>query len=257
MRLKEILLENPRDQLGLEKVADSILSYAISRIDDLYHGGYVTLTLKDHLPKGSLTHLYLRLRNTDVILHSAEKRSIKGSFSPAFNQIEVYGVSVDPRDKTISNLRSIKSTLVHELRHKLDSSLAGKEGFNSATKGDYLMRQTEINARLSSVMMKLNSDFNKNPNMTFDEYFTRFEFYASRDNLVDVFMTTSDTETDQIVKLAMNGLFGRQITSDDYLFIRPEWSKKKHTGVFSDKKFRRLVGRIYKMYEYLVSRNKK
>lgn len=251
MKIRELLLETPKDQLGLEHLADSIMKFVEQKGHKFYEMGFVAFSLKD-LPKGSMQFLYTRLRNIDIVFFLNERSHATGVYRSFGKQIEIYGVEY--HNGSIYNKPKIMSTLIHELRHSLDHSLAGNDGFRSANKGEYLLKQTEINARFSSTLSKLNNDFSRNPDMSFDEYMKRFEFYAGRDDLIDIFDTLGDREIEEYVKVAVNGIFGRQLSSNDAVIVFPSMFKRPYMGVFSDKRYRRLVSRVYKMYTHLKER---
>ena len=246
----ENLFETAQHQYDLDRMAGAIVSYVDDNANFPFNRSF-SMQVKD-LPRGSFGTLYARLRNLHVEFTRRTGGGVAGAYSPSLNMITVYGVEVFHSSDGISNKRELTNTLIHELRHALDKSLAGREGFNASMGGEYLHQTTEINARLSSVLSSVTSEFKQNPSMTFDEFMQRFEYYAARNNLMDIFQKAEDENFGEFFDYATKGLFGREVPVDPILDLRALVPNINRSFInFADKKYRRIVTRVYKMYEFL------
>lgn len=242
MRLKEIFLtEVAKDEIAFQNIAKEIVRFVEINIDTFFEEGFLAKPITFFTGSKVLSHLYPRLRNLDLVLWSERGHKVKGSFSRPLSQIEIY-LNLSSRN---FDRNDVESTIVHELRHALDASLS-KQAFDShMMKGTYLKRPTEINARLSQVLRELTS-FYKSRQPTLKDFIEEFEKLSLKYNLLSVF------DDDEGIKLAEdaleNGLFGRSITPEQASAILRNTDL---TGLFKNRKYRRLVNRVTLFWNYL------
>lgn len=253
MKLNEAisLMENPRDQMALENVAEAIIRH----IGDLADGSsFHMFPLSD---VRGLTYLYPRLRTLEMTVwysnnNSSESRRATGSFNSRFKTINIY---THGRTK-----EEIKSTIIHELRHVLDNSLSKGEYVDKSR--DYLTSQHEVNARFSQAMMELNQLLRKSISqgdpMSSHEYLSEFERLAVKHELMSVFADPSQSEAAEwLSKMNSDGkidVFGMQ--TDANLIIQSFTRSSRLSSAITDKKrYQRLLSRVYASYAYQMARN--
>lgn len=240
------LHENARDQSALEQVAKAIM-YHMDRHPDNEKPIF-------HFPLSDirgLSHLYPRLRSIELVVWNSTATTTHGVFSRGLKEIRI---NTGGRTKD-----QIESTLIHELRHALDSSYSKGKYMDKSQ--DYMKSQHEINARFSETMRELNLAFHQSIRsgepMSVTEYMSEFERLAIKHQLVSVFADPSQSEAAEwLSRMGDDGkidVYG--IRTDALTIIQHFTGQSRLSSAITDKKrWNRLLVRVYKSYEYQMER---
>lgn len=260
MKAMELLIESPRDQIALERIATEVSAYVYHNRSRILDKGFISGKLKDIVPSSTLSHLYGRLRATDIVIFRDGHASHSGSYNSFAKTVKVYleeYVNVQQGAIEWKDRRGFEGTVIHEFRHRLDHSLSGDVGFRSATStsSEYLKKESEINARIAEVMFSLNRDLRKSMaegnTMTINEYIDRFKFYGAKRDLLKIFSDASNEELNNWSSMIENGMFGRPVSVDMAGSILAHNSYRFN---IRHPKYKRILTRLYKMYEHIVRR---
>ena len=257
------LLESPKDEIQLQQIAAAVINHVNQKLIDGHGDNHVDLKLKD-LPKGTLGHLYTRLRSTDVAILFRSNSYEGGTFSEFFGSITVNAPVRFDGDRghyVMVNAEAATSTLIHELRHKLDHSLRGKKRFND--REEYLLQPHEINARFSQVQADLVRELKGSAEggnvMTLREFIHRFEQLSVKYNLMQVF-ARDDQVIANFAEFIDKGAFGMKLPHDKVKSMTNALNNRSDEadiGAFSDPRYRGLIRRLSSLYYYVVEGSKK
>lgn len=266
------LLETSKDDQVIENIAHALCNYIIENEDEILYPSKKAFALKDKTISqcvGSkvLSHLYNRLRAVEFGVRLSHNSTVHGEYFPHLKAIICY---IDSSEGVIHGeqlkinrefvFKEVKSVIVHEIRHALDASLAGAKGFDSATTGEYKEQTAEINARFAQAQQATNAELDKTIStgtpMTFDEYLARFKYYAAKFDLISIFSNAENKTVDDWLHFVEKGIFSRPISSDAASTLLPGLH---NAGAFhlDDKRFKRLLTRIFKMYQFKISQKRK
>lgn len=263
------LLESPRDELALQQIAKSMYEYIASQ----FNSGQAVLSPSGNtyalhvfkigsLPKGSWGHLYTVVKHTEVFarfrMHGVSYEA-HGEYFPRFNTMN-FDVGLD-KDGKIANPEDTISTIVHELRHRLDDSRSRGKAFDTqASKGEYLKQSVEINARFSQIVAelvgKLKQSWEAGSVLSAQDFIRLFEEKANAYNLMDVFKYEGGSAPDTFIQFVSKGIFGRHMAPE---LLRPIVQKMTNkpddqpVGPTGDKQYRRLLSRLVLIYNTAVA----
>lgn len=268
MRLRDLLLEAPRDELVLQQIARAILKYIVDFVaSNAGHDAPVIPKgkLGKILPKGIWGHLYNTFAHTDlrVILEvnpysSVSSSPTDGRYYPTINALNIYGV-VDGKG-LLYNQDAILSNITHELRHRLDDVRSKGRMFKSKKEQtEYLKQPSEINARFSQAMAdivgKLRESFDSGSVMSVQEFIKEFEVVSVKYHLMDVFEYDPDGATQSFLYFATKGIFGHPTPPDQVHSMSQDAFKvpsDQPIGPMNDKQYRRLISRVTLIYNTAI-----
>lgn len=258
MKLADILMEQPQHQDQLEQVASRMVQWLQSLPADNFP---FRVQGKD-LPKGILGSSHARLRNMSWQFKVSDG-NLDGEYWPLGDELTVSLQRVHDH----VNWTNVESTIVHELRHKFDSSLSRKPKQMYGTKFvdrrnvPYLEKKHEINARYAQVIAVANAAFAANPQMTMLQYIQTFEKAAAKERLIDIFMAGDGEGNDfQAMSKSNKGseeIFGRATPGLYNMIYGSSADKSRLQGPIENPQYRALITRAAKNYNYLVDRQKK
>lgn len=268
MNILNLLTEAPKDELALQQVSRAIADYIIGRVEQGDFStrndvSYLLFKLSD-LPKGSASHLSTAMRHTDVFVKLVSPRSehqFDGAYHVGLNSMELTVMARLNDDGTysITDKQALYSTIVHELRHRLDDARSGRKAFNYNE--EYIKRPHEINARFSQavadMVAELKRSFDSGKVLSSHEFVALFEKYADQYDLMKVFQYNPDSVTDYFVQFMEKGIFGRKMDMDNTRKIAATMAPSgtsQHVGPMGDKAYRRLISRLVLIYNAAVER---
>lgn len=260
MKLADILMEQPQHQEQLEVVASRIVQW----LQTVPQENFPMSVKGAQLPKGVLGAGYARLRNmTWTFALSNEHRD--GAYWPAGDELSVYLQSMGGRVKW----EDVTSTIVHELRHKFDSSISKKPGAMWGSKFmdnrpgvPYIEQKHEINARYAQTIAATNAKFNETPDMTMLQYIQTFEKFAAKNRLIDIFKTEVDSTGSDFMGFATTGqgeekVFGRESPGLLAMLYDNKSGKSRLQGPIDNPQYKALIKRAAKNYQYLADKRNK
>ena len=267
------LLEAPKDELALQRLADAIMAYIEKRLaageTEVSSKGYTVVPdakLGKILPKGSWSDLYTVFAHTDLMAVFATNPYTNnspfenhGEYYDGLNALTIYGVVND--SGKMYDRDDIVSTIVHELRHRLDDSRSKSKVFrNSKENTEYWAKPSEIGARfsqaVSAILGPLKDSFDSGNTMTASEFVKEFEQVAVKYRLMDVFKHDAGSATEMFLNFAKNGIFGRATALDVVHKVVQGMgavADGQPVGPMDDKSYRRLISRVVLVYNTAIA----
>lgn len=252
------LFESPKDEIKLQEIAQAVVRYVQDKVAQGIQEQYVELKLSD-LPKGTLGHLYSRLRAVEIAVLFRSAGNIGGEYSQWGRSIRMYTRLVADHQTGSTKLgdpNQLQSDLIHELRHALDHSLRKRLKFDD--RQEYLQRPHEINARFSEVQAELVNALKQSiangKTMTLREFINHFEGIAVKYKLIQIF-DQDDQVINAFADFVENGVFGRPVGTAvskigaNSINNRPD---NADIGAFGDKRYRSLIRRLSTLYYHIV-----
>ena len=274
MRIQQ-LLESPKDELSIQRVAQAVLDFIKKSVQD---GNIETspngtrfiapVKLKSFIPKGSWGHLYTVFAHTDVFVHfinnqySASQTGRNGVHGRYFGGLNGLNLYVDIRDNTLVDEKDVLSTIVHELRHRVDDARSKGKAFSNKREREkpYLEQPSEINARFSeavaATVRRMREAWDAGAPMTVQQFIGAFEEVAEKHNLMSVFKRGGENDkTNEFIHFFTNGIFGRQTPPDtirNMVQSMHNMSSDQPVGPTGDKQYRRLLSRLSLIYQATI-----
>lgn len=252
------LFESPKDEIKLQEIARAVVKYVQDKVTEGVQERYVELKLSE-LPKGTLGHLYSRLRAVNVVVFFRDGGSVGGEYRQWGRSIWMYNQLAQDHQTggmKLDNPSQLQSNLIHELRHALDDSLRKRLDFDR--RQEYLQRPHEINARFSEVQAELVNALKQSiasgKTMTLREFINHFEGIAVKYKLIQIF-NQDDQVIAAFVDFVEKGVFGRPVGTAvskigaNSVNNRPD---DADIGTFSDKRYRSLIRRLSTLYYHVV-----
>lgn len=256
MHILSLLNENVQDQHAIERASTGIVQWLNTKHPTELFGQY---SLKN-VPNGTLGKLRPALMGCDLEVQFSPNGTYGGRYWPSM-EILTINLPSDPTTMTADGWKEVHSTLVHEIRHRIDHYLSNKGRQRKSNTAwmdgnkPYLELQHEINARFAQTMAHLNRAFANKPDMTLPEYIKRFEGIAAEYRLIDIF---NDPENkSEFYKLAktLKGsteIFGRDTPG---LYNTPRAAESNLvSGPVNNPVYRQLLKRVVKQYENSTSK---
>lgn len=267
MRITDLLVEAPQDELALQQLSRAVLAYieeclATGKTRE-GRGGNIAVPevrLGRVLPKGSWDHLYNVFAQTELVAifavseHGKSPFPNHGEYYPGMNALTVYGTI--GHDNQMHDKKAILSTIVHELRHRLDDSRSKGGAYRSKKERvPYLEQPSEIGARftqaIADIIGPLKDSFDSGSVMSAHDFVKLFEQAATKYDLMSVFKYDPDSVTELFVDFAKNGIFGRAMPVDSLHSVvksmKPS-AEGQPVGPMDDKAYRRLISRVVLIY---------
>lgn len=267
------LLEAPKDEFALQQLGKAIMAY----IEDCLANGKTEQSKNGHtviprtvlgkvLPKGSWGDLYTVFAKTDLMAIFAVNPYTntspfpkRGEYYGGLNGLSIYGV-IDDRGQMYDK-DEILSTIIHELRHRLDDSRSKKKAFtNKKERVAYWSQPSEIGARFSQaiadIIGPLKDSFDAGNVMSAAEFVKLFEQVAVKYKLMDVFKHDAGSATDIFLNFAKNGIFGRSMPVDALHNVVQGMgaiADGQPVGPMDDKSYRRLISRVVLVYNTAIA----
>lgn len=267
MKITDLLLEAPADEMAMQQLSRAVLAYiedclANGKTREGRNGNVVVpeVRLGTVLPKGSWGHLYNVFAQTELVAIFGFSRNGEnpfpnhGEYFPGMNALTIYG-GID-HDMTLYDKERIQSTIIHELRHRLDDSRSKGGAFRSKKERvPYLEQPSEIGARftqaIADIIGPLKDSFDAGSVMSAQDFVKLFEQAATKYDLMSVFKYDPESVTQLFVDFAKNGIFGRSMPIDSLHSVvksmKPS-AEGQPVGPMNDKAYRRLIGRVVLVY---------
>lgn len=268
------LLEAPKDEFALQQLGKAIMAY----IEDCLANGKTEQSRNGHtviprtvlgkvIPRGSWGSLYTVFAKTDLMAIFAVNPYTNtspfpnhGEYYGGLNGLSIYGV-IDDRGQMYDK-DEILSTIIHELRHRLDDSRSKKKAFtNKKERVAYWSQPSEIGARFSQaiadIIGPLKDSFDAGNVMSAAEFVKLFEQVAVKHKLMDVFKYNPESATDVFLNFAKNGIFGRKMPVSSLHAVVQGMDLAKAdqpVGPMDDKAYRRLISRVVLVYNAAIDR---